>query len=60
MFYSFGIIYPEIAMYVENCFTKPSRLFVIGDVEISSSEETTQGDPIAMAMFIQLQLFHFY
>lgn len=38
-------------MYVENCYTKPSRLFVIGGVEISSSEGTTHGDPIAMAVY---------
>ena len=49
--HNIGIICPEIAMYVENCYTKPSRLFVIGGVEISSSEGTTQGDPIAMAVY---------
>ena len=37
-------------MYVENCYTKPSRLFVIDGVEISSSEGTTQGETIAMAV----------
>ena len=45
------IICPEISMYVENCYNKPSRLFVIGGVEVSSTEGTTQGDPIAMAVY---------
>ena len=45
------IICPEIAIYVHNCYSKPSRLFVLGGTEISSSEGTTQGDPIAMAIY---------
>ncbi|XP_066918884.1 uncharacterized protein [Clytia hemisphaerica] len=49
--HNIGIICPAIAQYVENSYTKPSRLFVIGGVEISSNEGTTQGDPIAMAVF---------
>ena len=30
---------------------KPSRLFISGGKEISSNEETTQGDPIAIRMY---------
>lgn len=33
------------------CYTVPSRLFVIGDSEISSSEDTTQGEPFAMSAY---------
>jgi len=46
-----GIICPEISTYVINCYTKPSRLFVIGGVELRSEKGTTQGDPIAMAVY---------
>jgi hypothetical protein len=45
------IICPSISTFVQNCYAKPSRLFVIGGVEIKSSEGTTQGDPIAMAVY---------
>ena len=45
------IICPVIATFVRNCYGLPSRLFVIGGSEILSSEGTTQGDPIAMAIY---------
>ena len=45
------VICPPIATYVTNCYQTPSRLFVIGGHELSSSEGTTQGDPIAMAVY---------
>ena len=38
-------------MYVSNCYMMPSRLFVTGGYELKSSEGTTQGDPIAMAVY---------
>ena len=37
--------------YVSNCYCIPSRLFIIRDCELKSSESTTQGDPIAMAVY---------
>ena len=37
-----------ITTYVRNCYSIPSRLFVIGWFEIKSCEGTTQGDPIVM------------
>ena len=44
------IICPPIATYVRNCYTLPSRLFIIGGSEIPS-EGTTQGDPTAMSIY---------
>ena len=51
MLHNIKIICPQIAVYVENCYGKPARLFVLGGAEILSSEGTTQGDPIAMAIY---------
>ena len=46
-----AIICPAIAVYVKNCYSLHSRNFIIGGNEISSCEGTTQGDPIAMAVY---------
>ena len=46
------IICPATAICVKNCCSLHSRLFVIGGNEIRSCEETTQGDPIAMAVYV--------
>ena len=40
-----------IATYVRNCYTLPSRLFIIGRTEIPLSQGTTQGDPTAMSIY---------
>ena len=40
-----------IGTYVKNCYTVPTRLFIIGRKEILSKEGTTQGDPTAMASY---------
>ena len=45
------VICPSIATFVNNCYSTPSRLFVIGGIELSSKEGTTQGDPIAMTVY---------
>ena len=42
---------PLISIYVEDCYTLPSRLFIVGRTEIESSEGTTQGDLVAMAIY---------
>ena len=42
---------PLMAVYIRNCYIVPSRLFVLGGTEISSSEGTTQGDPLAMPVY---------
>ena len=45
------ILCPEIATYMNNCYMKPSRLFITGGEEILSNEGTTKGDTIAMGMY---------
>ena len=42
---------PPMAVYIRNCYIVPSRQFVLGGTEISSSERTTQGDPLAMPVY---------
>ena len=44
-------ICPPITTYVRNCYTLPSRLFIIGGTEMPSSEATTQRDPTAMSIY---------
>ena len=51
MIQNIKIICPPLAMFVENCYRQSIRLFVIGGIELKSSEGTTQGDPIAMALY---------
>ena len=36
---------PSRAIFVKNCYSTPSRLFTIREIEITSREGTTQGDP---------------
>ena len=40
-----------IATSILDCYATPSRLFIVGVGDILSSEETTQGDPIAMKAY---------
>ena len=50
---------PSLAKYVENSYKVPAQLFICGEVvgskrrveTLLSSEGTTQGDPVAMAMY---------
>ena len=51
MLHNIRYVCPELATYVINCYKVPSRLFVAGGIEISSSEGTTQGDPSAMPSY---------
>ncbi len=50
--HNISIICPAISTVLENTYTKPVRLFVVGSGEISSSEGTTQGDPLAITPLI--------
>ena len=36
---------------MSNTYQAPIKLFITGEGEIDSSEGTTQGDPLAMAMY---------
>jgi len=49
--HNINIICPVIGTFVTNCYSRPTRLFVIGGIEIKSSEGTTQGDPVAMVVY---------
>ena len=49
--HNISILCPAISTFVPNCYTTPARLFVIGGTEIRSNEGTTQGDPVAMAIY---------
>ena len=49
--YNVTIICPAITIYVKNCYSLYSQLFIIEGNEIRSCEGTTQGDPIAMALY---------
>ena len=49
MVHKLKFIYPIIATYIINCYTTPSRLFIVGRGEILSNNRTTQGEPTTMA-----------
>ena len=45
------VLCPVIAAYAINTYRKSARLFITGGKEIVSAEGTTQGDPLAMALY---------
>ena len=45
------VLCPMIAVYAINTYREPARLFITGGKEILSAEGTTQGDPLAMALY---------
>ena len=49
--HNINVICPVIATFVKNCYSCDSRLFIAGGGEIKSREGTTQGDPVAMAIY---------
>ncbi len=51
MIHNINIICPQISTYIGNTYSSNSRLFLSGGFEISSSEGTAQGDPVAMPLY---------
>ena len=47
----FYTLCPTLATFINNCYSKPSDLFVQGGKLLKSLEGTTQGDPAAMAIY---------
>ena len=51
MLHNINILCPAMSKFANNCYRCPARLIIHGGGEIKSMEGTTQGDPIAMAMY---------
>ena len=51
MIHNTFILCPTIAIFTSNCYQQKIRLFIVGGKELLSLEGTTQGDPIAMAVY---------
>ena len=49
--HNISIICPPLAQVLLNTYRAPVRCMIQGGGEISSTEGTTQGDPLAMAMY---------
>jgi len=49
--HNISIICSSLAQTLINTYRAPVRLFITGSGEIASTEGTTQGDPLAMAMY---------
>ena len=47
-----SIICPSIAQILVNTYRTPVRMVIVGSGEIASTEGTTQGDPLAMALAV--------
>ena len=48
--HNISVVCPSLAQTLINTYQAPVRLFVQGGGEIASTEGTTQGDPLAMAI----------
>ena len=50
-FHNISYLCSSIAIFVKNCYSTPSRPFIGGGTEITSREETTQVDPVSIAIY---------
>ena len=51
MLHKISITLPLITTFIACCYMEPARLFFVGNHEITSREDTTQGDPTAMGAY---------
>jgi len=49
--HNISVLCPSFSTILQNTYSTPVRLFIVGEGEIPSLEGTTQGDPLAMAMY---------
>ena len=49
--HNISILCPALSTVLRNTYSATVRLFVVGEGEIPSTEGTTQGDPLTMAMY---------
>ena len=49
--HNISILCPPLSPVLINTYRAPVRMIIVGSGEISSTEGTTQGDPLAMAMY---------
>ena len=49
--HNINILCPSFSTILQNTYGAPIRLFITDEGELSTTEGTTQGDPLAMAMY---------